>query len=114
MANDDKSTAVRIGLCFVGLQQGPPLGSSFGDFVQEAGVTHLGVVPSIVATWRRSGCMAGVAWPQLSSFASTGEASSPEDYMWLMSLLAYRAPVLEYCGGVSKPNISCTLRCFAI
>lgn len=84
----------------VALQQGPPLGRAFGDFVEEAAVNHLGVVPSIVATWRRSGCMAGVTWPQLRSLASTGEASSPEDYMWLMSLLAYRVPVLEYCGGM--------------
>lgn len=79
--------------------QGSPLDKAFGSFVGEAAVNHLGVVPTIVAAWRRSGCMTGVTWPQLRSFASSGEASSPVDYMWLMSLLRYRAPVLEYCGG---------------
>ena len=23
----------------------------------------------------------------------------PSDYLWLMSLAGYRAPVIEYCGG---------------
>jgi acetyl-CoA synthetase len=32
-------------------------------------------------------------------FSSTGEASNPEDYLWLMSLADYRAPVVEYLGG---------------
>ena len=32
-------------------------------------------------------------------FSSTGEPSSREDYLWLMSRNEYRAPVIEYCGG---------------
>ena len=31
-------------------------------------------------------------------FASTGEASAPEDYHWLMAQAGYK-PVLELCGG---------------
>lgn len=79
--------------------QGAPLGRPFGQFVQAASVTQLGVVPSIVRAWRASGCMAGLPWPALRCFASTGEASSPEDHMWLMALNRYRAPIIEYCGG---------------
>ncbi len=37
--------------------QGSPLGRPFGEFVAAAGVTMLGVVPSIVKAWRGSGCM---------------------------------------------------------
>jgi acetyl-CoA synthetase len=32
-------------------------------------------------------------------FSSTGEPSSREDSLWLMSRARYRAPVVEYCGG---------------
>ncbi len=30
--------------------------------------------------------------------SSTGEASAPEDYLWLMARAGY-TPVIEYCGG---------------
>ena len=40
----------------VGLQ-GSPMGRPFGEFVQAAGVTMLGVVPSMVKAWRSSACM---------------------------------------------------------
>lgn len=30
--------------------------------------------------------------------SSTGEASAPEDYLWLMARAGYK-PVIEYCGG---------------
>jgi hypothetical protein len=32
-------------------------------------------------------------------FSSTGEASSPDDYHWLMALVPGYRPVVEYCGG---------------
>jgi acetyl-CoA synthetase len=32
-------------------------------------------------------------------FSSTGEASNSYDYLYLMSLANYQAPVIEYCGG---------------
>ncbi len=69
-------------------------------------MTQLGVVPSIVRAWRSSDCMAALRWPRLRCFASTGEASSPEDYAWLMALELYRAPVIEYCGGVRPASRS--------
>ena len=85
----------------VGIFEGSPTTRQFGEFVSAAKVTMLGLVPSIVASWRASGCMEGLDWsPHLRSFALTGEASSPSDTQWLASRIkGYSAPVLEYCGG---------------
>jgi acetyl-CoA synthetase len=80
------------------LFDGAPTGREFGEFVQRAGVTMLGVVPSLVRAWRRSGCMAGLDWTAIRAFSSTGEPSNAEDYLFLMALAGYR-PVIEYCGG---------------
>lgn len=33
-----------------------------------------------------------------SCFASTGEASSVDEYLWLMGRACYK-PIIEYCGG---------------
>jgi acetyl-CoA synthetase len=61
-----------------------PTGSGFTDFVRAAGVTVLGVVPSLVKSWRASESPEAGAWPQVRLFSSTGEASGAEDYLWLM------------------------------
>lgn len=47
------------GAC-IALFDGTPLGRPFGQFVVEARVTMLGLVPSIARAWRASGCMAGL------------------------------------------------------
>ena len=52
------------------LFDGAPTGREFGEFVQRAGVTMLGVVPSLVRAWRRSGCMAGLDWRAIRAFSS--------------------------------------------
>lgn len=75
-----------------------PFGKSFGNFIQEAKVTHLGVVPTIVKQWRNSGCMENLNWKTIRLFTSTGERSTIEDMLYLMSLAHY-APIIEYCGG---------------
>jgi acetyl-CoA synthetase len=75
-----------------------PTGDGFGRFVQETGVTILGVVPSLVAAWRASGCMEGLDWSSIRLFSSTGEASNSSDMRYLMNL-AGNKPVVEYCGG---------------
>ena len=80
------------------LFDGAPTGREFGQFVQRASVTMLGVVPSLVRAWRRSGCMAGLDWSAIRAFSSTGEPSNAEDYHFLTALAGYR-PVIEYCGG---------------
>jgi acetyl-CoA synthetase len=81
------------------LHEGTPGSADFCRFVGAAGVTMLGVVPSLVRAWRASGAAGGADWGRLRAFSSTGEASQREDYLWLMSRTGYRAPVIEYCGG---------------
>jgi acetyl-CoA synthetase len=75
-----------------------PTERGFGEFVQDAGVTMLGLVPSLVAAWRSSQCMEGLDWGALRVFSSTGEASNQSDMAYLMTLAGPR-PVIEYCGG---------------
>lgn len=71
---------------------------AFGEFVEKAGVTMLGVVPTLVAHWRQSHCMEGLNWQAIKLFSSTGECSNPDDMLYLMSL-ANNKPIIEYCGG---------------
>ncbi|XP_010276331.1 PREDICTED: probable acyl-activating enzyme 18, peroxisomal isoform X2 [Nelumbo nucifera] len=80
------------------LYHGSPLSRGFGKFVQDAGVTHLGTVPSIVKAWKTTRCMDGLDWTNIKSFASTGEASNVDDDLWLSSRAFYK-PVIECCGG---------------
>jgi acetyl-CoA synthetase len=75
-----------------------PTTREFGLFIQEAKVTLLGLVPSLVRAWRESGCMEGLDWSRIKAFSSTGECSNPEDMLYLMRLGGYK-PVIEYCGG---------------
>jgi len=83
----------------IALYEGSPAGADFCRFVARAGVTMLGVVPSLVRAWRESGACQGCDWSRVRVFSSTGEPSNRRDYLWLMSRAAYRAPVIEYCGG---------------
>ncbi|KAM3275137.1 hypothetical protein ACQJBY_043858 [Aegilops geniculata] len=80
------------------LYNGSPNSSGFAKFVQDAKVTMLGVVPSIVRTWKNTDGTAGFDWSNIRCFSSTGEASSVDDYLWLMGRACYK-PVIEYCGG---------------
>ncbi|XP_042480556.1 probable CoA ligase CCL12 [Macadamia integrifolia] len=80
------------------LYHGSPLGHGFGKFVQEAGVTCLGTVPSLVKMWKSTDCMKGLDWTKIKTFASTGEASNFDDDLWLSSKAYYR-PIIECCGG---------------
>lgn len=85
----------RATMCLFG---GAPTGREFGGFVQDVGVTMLGVIPSLVKTWRATECMRGLDWSRLRRYSSTGECSSAHDMLYLMSLAGYK-PVIEYCGG---------------
>ncbi|XP_060174210.1 probable CoA ligase CCL12 isoform X2 [Lycium barbarum] len=80
------------------LYHGSPLDHGFGKFVQNAGVTVLGTVPSLVKTWKSTGCMEGLDWTKIRTFASTGEASNVDDDLWLSSRVYYK-PIIECCGG---------------
>jgi acetyl-CoA synthetase len=70
----------------------------FGSFIETEKVSVLGLVPSIVKSWRESKCMEGLNWSAIKCFSSTGECSNSQDYLYLMALAGYR-PVIEYCGG---------------
>ena len=82
----------------IALYDGAPTEREFGEFVQNAGVTMLGVVPSLVRAWKNTGCIKGLDWTAIKAFSSTGECSNSEDMLFLMSLAGYR-PIIEYCGG---------------
>jgi len=83
----------------VALWEGSPADPGFARFVRRTGVTMLGVVPSLARAWRESGAWETAEWSGVRVLSSTGEPSSRRDYLWLMSLTGYRAPVIEYCGG---------------
>ncbi len=74
-----------------------PTTRGFIDFVGEAGVTMLGLVPSIVSAWRANDTVGPSDLDGVRVLSSTGEASNPDDYAWLMRVAG--APVIEYCGG---------------
>jgi acetyl-CoA synthetase len=75
-----------------------PTQGGFGRFVQDAEVTMLGVVPSLVKAWKSTQCMRGCDWSKIKCFSSTGESSNADEMLYLMSLAGYK-PVIEYCGG---------------
>jgi acetyl-CoA synthetase len=81
------------------LYEGSPGGEGFTRFVGAAGVTMLGVVPSLVRAWRANGALEVADWKRIRVLSSTGEPSHREDALWLMSHAGYRAPIVEYCGG---------------
>ncbi len=110
--------AALINRAAIGLFEGSPLERPFGRFVQQAGVTMLGVVPSLVRAWRQCGCMDGLDWSSVRVFSSTGECSNADDMRYLSQLAGGR-PIIEYCGGteigggylaatVVQPNIPST------
>ena len=86
----------------IALYEGTPTERAFCEFVQNARVTMLGLVPSIVKSWRSTGAAEGLDWSALRAYSSSGEASDPKDYGWLMKLNqpdGSSRPVIEYCGG---------------
>ncbi len=100
----------------IALYYGAPMGKEFGAFVQNAKVSMLGIVPSIVRNWKSTLCMESLDWNTIKCFSSTGEASNPIEMEYLMQL-ANNKPVIEYCGGTEigggyvtstlvQPNIS--------
>jgi acetyl-CoA synthetase len=87
-----------------------PTTPGFIRFVQDAGVTMLGVVPSIVSAWRTTDALCRGDWTTVRVLSSTGEASNVDDYTWLMSA-AGDVPVIEYCGGteIGGGYVTCTV-----
>ena len=91
-----------INKCSIAVYDDAPFGSGFGEFVQQANVNMLGVVPSIVRIWKADtsaeSMMQRFDWSGIKVFSSTGEASSRDD-MFYLSWLAGFKPIIEYCGG---------------
>jgi acetyl-CoA synthetase len=82
----------------IALYDGAPTTREYGQFIQAAQVTILGVVPSLVRVWKTTNCMQGLNWRTIKAFSSTGECSNAQDMRYLMSL-ADNKPIIEYCGG---------------
>ncbi len=82
----------------IALFEGSPMSDIFGQFVQDAQVNMLGVVPSIVRAWKNTGVMEAFDWSAIKCFSSTGESSNPVEMEYLMQLADHK-PVIEYCGG---------------
>jgi len=108
--------AALINKASIALYYGAPLGKEFGEFVQNAKVSMLGIVPSIVKNWMKTKCNENLNWNSIKCFSSTGEVSNPKEMEYLMQL-ANNKPVIEYCGGteigggyvtstVVQPNIA--------
>jgi acetyl-CoA synthetase len=77
---------------------GSAAGEPFGKFAQDSGINMLGTIPSLVKVWRASRVMEQYDW-KVRVFSSTGEPSQTDDYLYLMWLQRFKAPVVEYCGG---------------
>jgi len=90
--------AALINRATIAVSAASPVEAGFGRFVEVAGVTMLGVVPSLVRAWHSSGCMEPWDWGAVRAFSSTGECSSASEMLYLMFLGGYK-PVIEYCGG---------------
>ncbi|HEX8199958.1 MAG TPA: AMP-binding protein, partial [Isosphaeraceae bacterium] len=90
--------ATLINRATIALYDGHPGTAGFCRFIQEAGVTTLGVVPSLVAAWRAHAWPEACDWSRIKLFSSTGECSNPGDMLYLMARAGYK-PVIEYCGG---------------
>lgn len=60
----------------IAVYDGVPTARPFGEFVQGARVTMLGVIPSIVRAWRQADCMQGLDWSAIRCFSSSGEVRS--------------------------------------
>jgi len=82
----------------IALFEGSPMSDNFGKFIQDARVSMLGIVPSIVRAWKDKKNMEKFNWSSIKCFSSTGESSNPVEMEYLMQL-AHNKPVIEYCGG---------------
>ena len=57
----------------IALYNGAPSGEDFGRFVEAAGVTILGTIPTMVKNWKQTKCMETSDWSRIRVFSSTGE-----------------------------------------
>ena len=87
------------------LFQGSPLGRDFGVFVEAAGVSMLGLVPSIAKAWRASDCMqvgAKSAWALRHCHLSCCQSV----VLMVLGLLVF---VLTHKASMSEFTLLCKL-----
>ncbi|WP_162902363.1 AMP-binding protein [Facilibium subflavum] len=94
----------------IALFDGMPTSQGFIKFIAQSKTNKLGVVPTLVKSWKNNHLIDNINWQHIDLFASTGEASNPQDMLWLSSQAGYK-PVIEYCGGteIGGAYISTTL-----
>ena len=85
------------------LFRGSPVGREFCEFVQNAKVEMLGVIPSMVTAWRNADAPKGLDWSSVKVYGSTGECSNPEDYL-LLGLLIMIAITGNHMRFVVEPD----------
>ncbi|MEM6840880.1 MAG: AMP-binding protein [Bacteroidota bacterium] len=90
--------ATLINRATIALFTGSAASLKFGEFVQDTKISVLGTIPSLVKVWRTSRVMEDYRWA-VRVFSSTGEPSNAKDYLYLMWLNNFKAPIIEYCGG---------------
>ncbi|WP_442510340.1 AMP-binding protein [Novipirellula sp. SH528] len=90
--------AALINKATLALSESAPTSRTFCEFVSQAKVSMLGLVPSMVSVWRQGDMTSNLDWTAIRRFSSTGECSNASDMLWLMSRAGYR-PIIEYCGG---------------
>lgn len=70
----------------------------FIDFTIQTKVTIVGTIPSVVKSWRTQDFGKIHNW-NIRVFSSTGEPSDMDDYLYLIYMNDFKAPIIEYCGG---------------
>jgi acetyl-CoA synthetase len=105
--------ATLINKATITLYEGAPTTRRFLEFIQNSCTTILGVVPSIIKAWRANDLAQDLDLSHIKLFSSTGEASNPDDMLWLSRMgqdhkelahnttknIANNKPIIEYCGG---------------
>lgn len=90
--------ATLINKATISLYCGAPQTKEFAKFINESNTSILGVIPSLVSSWKNNRVLDDISWSNIKLFASTGEASNVEDMFWLSHSGCFK-PIIEYCGG---------------
>lgn len=83
----------------IALYRGSSVEEGFINFTKNSNVSILGLIPSLVRKWKKTGLLKTGDLKNIRLFSSTGEPSNFEDYFWLMSLTKFKTPIIEYMGG---------------
>ncbi len=90
--------ATLINKATMALFTGSAVTEQFGKFAESAGITIMGTIPSVVRGWIKNDFISKFNW-DVRLYSSTGEPSNADDYLYLMGMSDFKAPIIEYCGG---------------